>query len=82
MSQIPYKPEDTRKLLFDQQPMPSDISPRDQFIAWNGPICGTCLKRYLGYHTCTAADLRRRIGQLQLEIDELDRRAKAKENSK
>lgn len=31
---------------------------------WNGPICQTCGTRYLGHHSCSEADLLRRIAEL------------------
>lgn len=33
-------------------------------VAWNGPICGVCGTRWLGSHTCSNADILRRIGEL------------------
>lgn len=32
--------------------------------AWNGPICGVCGTRWLGSHTCSNADILRRISEL------------------
>ena len=36
---------------------------------WNGPICQTCRAYYLGSHACSAADLTRRIAELQAILD-------------
>lgn len=33
-------------------------------IAWNGPVCQTCGKGYLGTHECAPADLLRRAADL------------------
>lgn len=33
-------------------------------VAWNGPICQTCGARYLGSHTCSTADILRRVQEL------------------
>lgn len=30
----------------------------------NGPVCPTCGARYLGHHTCSHADIVRRINEL------------------
>ena len=33
-------------------------------VAWNGPVCQTCGKGYLGTHECAPADLLRRAADL------------------
>lgn len=38
---------------------------------WNGPICNVCGARYLGHHTCSQADIIRRIRGLLEQLDRL-----------
>jgi hypothetical protein len=49
---------------------------------WNGPICATCGKGYLGTHACAPADLLRRAqdlidmaARLQSRLEPVDRTA-------
>lgn len=35
----------------------------------NGPACGTCGARYIGQHTCSHADIVRRINELLGMLD-------------
>ena len=44
--------------------MSMTISAASTGIAWSGPICETCRARYLGSHSCSPADLTRRINEL------------------
>lgn len=37
--------------------------------SWNGPICTTCGARYISAHTCSNADLARRIAELAKLMD-------------
>lgn len=33
-------------------------------VMWNGPTCPTCHAKYLGTHTCSTADILRRVQEL------------------
>ena len=39
---------------------------------WNGPICSTCHRGYIGHHECAVEDLQRRIDALQAKIDHIN----------
>ena len=40
------------------------ISTASTGVAWNGPICQTCGAGYLGTHSCSPADILRRVSEL------------------
>lgn len=41
---------------------------------WNGPVCPTCHRGYIGSHECQIADLQAQIARLQSEIDRINGR--------
>lgn len=41
-------------------------------VAWNGPVCPTCVKPYVGTHKCSRGDLLRRIAYLYDLLDRAD----------
>lgn len=53
--------------------VPNSSVPAGSLYSWNGPVCPTCHRGYLGQHECTVEDLQRQIDQLQRKIDELSR---------
>lgn len=39
---------------------------------WNGPVCHTCGRGYIGPHVCRVEDLRKRIADLQALIERIE----------
>lgn len=45
--------------------------PNHRAEAWNGGVCGMCSERFLGSHQCSEDSLRRRIEDLEWQVERL-----------
>lgn len=52
------------------EPLNSSIA-TGSLYSWNGPVCPSCHRGYLGQHHCSIDDLQRQVDQLQRTIDGL-----------
>jgi hypothetical protein len=46
--------------------------PVGALYSFNGPVCPTCHRGYLGRHECSIGDLQQQIDALQAKIDQLN----------